>query len=412
MDEERGGAAARGQPDIYDILDFARLPMAIMEGSGQIVSYVNPALCRLTGKSREEMLGKAFAAILPDGDECPLLLDRVYRTGKAESHTQQEDAAPHPLYWSYEVWPVRAQPAKDDSPSGVIIQLTENAPFHRRTTEMNQALLISAVRQHELMDVAEILNAKLIAEMNERKRVQEALLRSELLAGAGRMAASIAHEINNPLEAVMNTLYLVRISADLPGPAREYLDIAEGELLRIAHIARQTLGFYRELSAATSNSATALLGSVVNLLQAKIRSSGATVEQECDEQLSVTGVAGELRQVLANLLANSLDAVETGGIVKLRCSVIRSPDTDRHRLRMTVADNGSGIGADAMRQIFDPFFSTKGSVGTGLGLWVCKQLVEKNGGSIRVRSSTAGEHRGTTFSIVFQGDAVVPVAAS
>src|SRR5665213_3404361 len=171
-----------------------------------------------------------------------------------------------------------------------------------------------------------------------RKQAEEALLRSEMLASAGRMAASIAHEVNNPLEAVMNTLYLVRTTADLPEQAREYLDIADGELMRVAHIARQTLGFYREFTEATSNSVSALIASVVDLLQAKIKSTGTTVTQRCDVGLQVMGVAGELRQVLANLLTNSLDAVEENATVKLRCSVLQCPHTGRRYIRMTVAD--------------------------------------------------------------------------
>jgi two-component system NtrC family sensor kinase len=279
LNGHREVAGIYAQPGKYDILDLARLPMAIMEGAGQIVVYVNPALCNLTGKAREDMVGKPFAEILSDGDECLLLLDRVYRTGKAESHTEQEDAEPHPLYWSYEIWPVRAGLTENDYPTGVIIQVTETAPFHRRTAAMNEALMISAVRLHELMEAEETLNAKLQAEIKERKQAQEALLRSEMLASAGRMAASIAHEINNPLAAVMNTLFLIRTTANVPKSALEYLGIADGELMRIAHITRQTLGFYREFSAATSNSVSALMASVVDLLQAKIRTSGATVEQ-------------------------------------------------------------------------------------------------------------------------------------
>jgi two-component system NtrC family sensor kinase len=259
------------------------------------------------------------------------------------------------------------------------------------------------MRQHELMEAAEALNIKLQAEMKERKLTQAALLRSELLASAGRLAASIAHEINNPLAAVVNSLFLARTTADLPEQAREFLEVADGELMRIAHIARQTLGFYREYSAATSNFASALMASVVDLLQAKIRAHGATVEQQCDEALQVIGVAGELRQVLANLLANSLDAMGENGIVKIRCSACRRPGTGRC-VRITVSDNGSGIGAAAMKKIFEPFFTTKGTVGTGLGLWVCKELIDKNGGSIRVRSNTHGERRGTTFSFVLPGE--------
>ncbi len=241
-----------------------------------------------------------------------------------------------------------------------------------------------------------------------RKHAEEALLRSEMLASAGRMAASIAHEINNPLEAMMNTLYLVRKTEGLPEAALEYLDIADGELNRIAHITRQTLGFYREFSAATSNSASALIDSVINLLQAKIRANGVRVEQQCGENLRVMGIAGELRQVLANLLANSLDAVGPNGRIVLRASASVDPHDGRRRVRITVADCGHGMVAATTKHIFDPFFTTKGSVGTGLGLWVCKQLVEKNGGSIRVRSNTGGDRQGTTFSIVLPGDAGAP----
>ena len=244
-----------------------------------------------------------------------------------------------------------------------------------------------------------------------RKQAEEALLQGEMLASAGRMAASIAHEINNPLEAVMNTLYLVRTTADLPEQAREYLDIADGELMRVAHITRQTLGFYREFTEATSNSVSALIASVVDLLQAKIKSTGVTIVQRCDSELQVMGVAGELRQVLANLLTNSLDSIGRSGRIVLRASASIDPDDGRRRVRITVADCGHGMGAATMKQIFDPFFTTKGSVGTGLGLWVCKQLVDKNGGSIRVRSNMDGERGGTTFSVVLPEDAAMPATS-
>jgi len=257
-----------------------------------------------------------------------------------------------------------------------------------------------------LRDVHEAIIGYLLigTDNSARKQAEKALLRSEMLASAGRMSASIAHEINNPLEAIMNTLYIVRTTAGLPEQAREYLDIADGELMRIAHITRQTLGFYREFSAATCNSASALIASVVNLLQAKIRANGATVEQQCNADLRVTGIAGELRQVLANLLANSLDAISQDCRIILRATVSVDPANGKHRVRITIADCGHGIATDTRKQIFDPFFTTKGTVGTGLGLWVCKQLVEKNGGSIQVRSNTDGVRRGTTFSVVLPGE--------
>jgi signal transduction histidine kinase len=259
-----------------------------------------------------------------------------------------------------------------------------------------------------LRDAAEAIIGYLLigTDNTARKQAEEALLRSEMLASAGRMAASIAHEINNPLESVMNTIYLARTTAGVPAAALEFLDIADGELMRIAHITRQTLGFYREFSAATSNSVAALFDSVVNLLQAKIRSNGAQIEQQCDPSLHVIGIAGELRQVFANLLANSLDAIGQNGRIILRAAASRDPANGNYRVRINVTDSGSGISAVTRKRMFDPFFTTKGTVGTGLGLWVCKQLVEKNNGSIQVRSATHGACKGTTFSVLLPRDAV------
>jgi len=401
---ELGGA----HPCVYDLLDFARLPMGILEGAEQIVCYVNPAFCDLAGKKSEEVVGKPFSEILPEGDKCLVSLDRVYRTGNTESHTQPKDAEPHPLYWSYEIWPVLADLAGDDRRAGVIIQITETAPFHRRVTAMNEELLRATVRQHELTEAAETLNATLQIEMRERKNAQNALLRSEMLASAGRLAASIAHEINNPLDAVMNILYLARSTDGLPNSARSFLETADEELMRIAHITRQSLGFYQEAAAATKFSVSDLLTSLVQLLQAKIKSSGAAVECRCDERLEVIGVFGELRQVLANLVLNSLHAAGPDSKIVIRASACFNPNGGSRRVRITVADSGHGIEPTTMTQIFEPFFTTKEKFGTGLGLWVCKQLTDKNGVTLRVRSRTNGEHRGATFSLVFPGDSSLP----
>jgi len=241
-----------------------------------------------------------------------------------------------------------------------------------------------------------------------RKQAEEALLRSEMLASAGRLAASIAHEINNPLEAIMNTLYLARTTPGVPHEALRYMNLADGELMRIAHITRQTLGFYREFSAATSNSAASLLESVVNLLRSKIHSTDAQIELQCDKSVRVMAVAGELRQVLANLLANSLDAIAPGGRIVLRAALSTDPINASHRVRITIADAGSGMSPTTTRRIFEPFFTTKGTVGTGLGLWVSKQLVEKNVGSIKVRSNPRAPHQGTTFSILLPRHIATP----
>jgi PAS domain S-box-containing protein len=243
-------------------------------------------------------------------------------------------------------------------------------------------------------------SAGVIQDITARKRAEETLLRSEKLASVGRMAATIAHEINNPLAAVTNTLYLARTSADLPDSLRQYLDTADEELRRIAFITRQALGFYRESNAPTLMSINAVLDSAVDLLKGKIKVKHAVIEKQRDENVQVTAVAGELRQVFSNLLTNSLDAIDEKGVITLRVSTGLASKNGGRCVRVTVADNGKGIDATLRQRIFEPFFTTKDTTGTGLGLWVSKQIIDKHGGIIRMRSSTDGVRRGTVFSIV------------
>jgi PAS domain S-box-containing protein len=237
-------------------------------------------------------------------------------------------------------------------------------------------------------------------DITERKRAEEALLRSEKLASVGRMAAAIAHEINNPLAAVTNAVYLARTNLDQPESLRQYLDTADEELRRVAYITRQALGFYRESNAAALMSVNAVLDSAVDLLKSKIKAKNAVIEKQWNQDVEVTAVAGELRQLFVNLLSNSLDAIDEEGIIRLRVSTDVASKNGGHSVRVTVADNGKGVDTDLRQHIFEPFFTTKGTVGTGLGLWVSKQIIDKHGGTIRMRSSTNGSRRGTTFSII------------
>jgi diguanylate cyclase (GGDEF)-like protein len=156
---------------MYAVLDFSRLPIAVMYGTEKIVCYVNPAFCSLLGKNAEEMVGMPFAKLMPD-DSCLQVLDQVYRNGKSETHAEQAHAKPHPIYWSYEIWPTWGETPGDGDPVGVVLQVTETAPFHSRAAVMNEALLLCAVRQHELMEEAESLNRKLSAEISERQRAE------------------------------------------------------------------------------------------------------------------------------------------------------------------------------------------------------------------------------------------------
>jgi signal transduction histidine kinase len=208
------------------------------------------------------------------------------------------------------------------------------------------------------------------------------------------MAAAIAHEINNPLAAVTNLLFLAKETKENPESTRYLLEMADAELKRIAHITRQSLGFYRESNAPALMSVSTVLDSVLDLLKNAINAKHAIVEKQWKADVQITSVAGELRQVFSNLVSNSLDAIDDGGTIKVRIS----PGTQR--VRVTVTDNGKGIPPATLRHIFEPFFTTKDAVGTGLGLWISQQIIEKHGGKIQVRSRADGSRRGTTFSVV------------
>jgi signal transduction histidine kinase/FixJ family two-component response regulator len=249
-----------------------------------------------------------------------------------------------------------------------------------------------------------------------RKQSEQALLRSEKLASLGRMAATIAHEINNPLESVTNLLFLADNSENLPESVHRFLKMADTELQRVAHIARQSLGFYRESNAPALTSVNALLDSTIDLLKGKINEKQAVIEKDWRDNVQITAVAGELRQAFSNLLANSLDAIDFRGRIRIRVSASmpaqrRPAEQGTHSVRITFFDDGRGIHPTVRNRIFEPFFTTKGTVGTGLGLWVTKQIVDKHGGAIDVRSRSTGTVKGTVFSIVLPIEASPALAA-
>jgi len=237
-------------------------------------------------------------------------------------------------------------------------------------------------------------------DITHRKRAESALVQSEKLATVGRMAASIAHEINNPLAAAMNTLYLAQMNPQVPGAVRQYLEVADEELRRVSHITRQALGFYREASVPATVPISTVLDSAVDLLQSRIKAKRATIDKQYEHDLRITAVSGELRQVFSNLLLNSLDAIGDGGTITLRASGARFQGTGQSGIRVTLADNGRGIEPAARPHIFEPLFTTKDFTGNGLGLWVSKQIIQKHGGSIRFRSRISGAETGTVFSVL------------
>ena len=248
-------------------------------------------------------------------------------------------------------------------------------------------------------------------DVTSRKLAEEALRSSEKLAATGRLAASIAHEINNPLAAVTNALYILRTHPQIPVAALGFINTAETELARVVHITKQTLGFYRELSQPVVTSLTHVLNEVLAAYDKKVEIGSINVHKQYRTPAQVSGFPGELRQVFSNLILNALEAIPAGGILSVRVRAAHNGQ-EQSGVEITVADNGPGIPRDNIPRIFEPFFSTKGSKGTGLGLWVSQGIVEKHGGKIRVRSSTAEAHHGTCFRIFLPtGTAIANAAA-
>jgi len=212
------------------------------------------------------------------------------------------------------------------------------------------------------------------------------------------MANTIAHEINNPLEAITNLLFLLG-NSKLEDEARGYLEQAVHELDRVAQITVQTLRFHRRSTRPVETDLRDVVQTVLPLFESRARLLQATVESRFRPVPPVIVHDGEIRQVVANLISNATDALTEGGRLDLRVASASHPRTGEPGIALTVADTGCGMSPETLGRIFEPFFSTKGATGTGLGLWVSLEIVEKHGGTLRVRSRLHSQERpgGTVF---------------
>lgn len=236
----------------------------------------------------------------------------------------------------------------------------------------------------------------------ERRRVEQQLFESEKLAAVGRLAAAVAHEINNPLEAIKNALYLLVSRTDAGDPDRRFLEIANRETIRVSTIIRQMLGFYRTATTTTPTDVNAVIKEAITLLERQMRQRHITIKADLDRGLPLLPASGDqLKQVFLNLLLNAQEAMPDGGTIRVRTRIPNESDAEfvlaGRQVLIQVEDSGSGISEENLRQIFEPFFSTKrASKGTGLGLWVSQGIVQQHGGQMKVRSRPG---RGTTFTI-------------
>ncbi|HVH85704.1 MAG TPA: PAS domain S-box protein [Terriglobales bacterium] len=278
---------------------------------------------------------------------------------------------------------------------GQSIEHMETVRLRKDGTPIEVSLGISPIRT----SAGQIVGASTIARnITERNRAAEALRKTEKLAATARLAGTMAHEINNPLEAVTHLLYLIDKSSSLDETARSYTRIAMGEVDRIGHIAKHALGFYREAAAPIDVNVAELISSVIELYTAGAQNKGVRMETQLETQACVKAFPGEMRQVFSNLIVNAVDAVQRGGLVKIRVKHGRDWKLDALGIRVLVSDNGPGIPESIRPHIFEPFFTTKGERGTGIGLWVSEGVLHKHGGRIRLKSSTGTMH-GTTFSV-------------
>lgn len=276
----------------------------------------------------------------------------------------------------------------------------------RRITKSGRLIDLSLTISPIKNAVGRVIGASTIArDITERKQMEEALRTSERYAAMGRVAAVLAHEINNPLEAVTNTFYLLRRDPTLDQQHRQLLRIAETELSRVNHITKQTLGLYRQSDRPALVSLNTLLDDILEVFERKLHTSKISVEKRFATEGRILGFPVEIRQVFLNLVSNAIQAMPNGGTLRIHLypSQDRSRRGARSGVRVSVIDTGVGIAPEALHKLFQPFFTTKAEKGTGLGLWVSRGIVQKLEGSIRVRSRIRMGKAVTCFSVFLPG---------
>ncbi len=354
---------------LADLFNQAPAFFAVLNGPNHTFELTNPPYQDLIG--RRNIIGKTVQETVPEaeGQGFIALLDRVYQTGE----------------------PFIGR--------GTPIRLARGPA---QSLELRYLDFVYQPRRDSHGNINGVI--VLGVDVTEGKRAEQLLLQSEKLNAVGRLASSIAHEINNPLEAVTNLIYLAQQVAVSP-QAKEYLTIAEIELRRVSAIANQTLRFHRQATKAKPTTAGELIGSTLPIYQARLTNSHVSIERRDRPSRPVTCFDGEIRQVLSNLVANAIDAMlSSGGRLIIRSREATNWISGRKGVIITVADTGSGIASHDLNNIFEPFFTTKGMQGTGLGLWISREILDRHRGSLKVRSSQKHPSSGTVFQLFLPCD--------
>jgi len=236
-------------------------------------------------------------------------------------------------------------------------------------------------------------------EITQQKKAELALMHNERLAVIGRLTAAISHEINNPLEAVTNLLYLIAQDSQLSSESAAYLEMAQAEIARAAKIVGQSLRFQRRSQDRTTAVCSNLVESVLQLFERKLLALKIEVQREFDCKRNITCIENEIKQVLTNLIENAIHSMPNGGRIRLRLRDARLHWTGVDGVRFSIADTGHGMSAETKARIFDAFFTTRAMDGNGIGLWISSDIVKRHNGSMRVRSSDAAGKSGSVFSL-------------
>ena len=321
-----------------------------------IITSWNPAAVRLFGYSAEEMIGSSILKIIPEhlhSDEKVII--ESLRAGRRIEHFETV-----------------------------------------RVTKSGQLIDVSLTISPVFGEHGKVIGAsKILRDISGRKKLEKSLLQAEKIAATGRMAATIAHEINNPLQAIVNLLSLLRPAVSSP-EGIEYLDAVESELIRVSHIARQTLGYYRENTSAITMPLSDLVLHAITIYEPRCRELGIEVRKSLDSPKEIALRRGEMTQVISNLISNSIYAMQNGGILSVSVKdALTAPD----EIILTIEDTGTGIPAETLPKVFDAFFTTRNAVGTGIGLFIARQFVEGHGGRIELESSVDAKNHGTVVRI-------------